>query len=152
VQIVHTLPPSRSFVPTLPSNRLHPLHASWNVHCQILLAFASPETKRKMLAAPQPRYTEHTVVEHAALKARLDRISAEGVAYDYEEFHLGTCAVAVPIMWRSKAVAALALIVPVERFTDDAVPSFVDELRSAAAQMGKRLDAPSTRGNGRERE
>jgi DNA-binding IclR family transcriptional regulator len=42
-------------------------------------------------------------------------------------------------MSRGRAVAALALIVPVERFTEQAVPSFVVQLRAAAAQMEKRL-------------
>jgi DNA-binding IclR family transcriptional regulator len=143
VQIVHVLPPSRSFVPALPSTRLHPLHASWNVHCQILLAHSSQETKRRMLAVPQTRYTDRTVVDLQVAKERLDRILEEGVAYDHEEFHLGTCAVAVPLMSRGQAVAALALIVPVERFTEDAVPSFIGELRSAAGDMQKRLDRPT---------
>jgi len=127
VQIVHTLPAARSFVPTLPPNRLHPLHAMWNVHSQLLLA------------VPQERYTKNTVVEPEAVRASLDRALAEGVAYDHEEFLLGTCAVAVPLMSRGRAVAALALIVPVERFTEQAVPSFVVQLRAAAAQMEKRL-------------
>lgn len=139
VQIVHTLPAARSFVPTLPPNRLHPLHAMWNVHSQLLLAHADEATKRRLLAVPQERYTKNTVVEPEAVRASLDRALAEGVAYDHEEFLLGTCAVAVPLMSRGRAVAALALIVPVERFTEQAVPSFVVQLRAAAAQMEKRL-------------
>lgn len=141
VQIAHVLPPSRGFVPALPPSRLHPLHATWNVHSQILLAFSSEDTKRKMLAIEPTRFTEHTVVDRKAARARLERVFKEGVAYDREEFYLGTCAVAVPVMSRGRAVAALALIVPVERFTEDAVTSFVEQLRSAADDMGKRLDA-----------
>jgi DNA-binding IclR family transcriptional regulator len=140
-QIFHVLPQSRSFVPTLPPSRVHPLHASWNVHCQILLAFATEETKRRMLAVKQTRFTQHTVVDPKAARVRLERVWKEGVAYDREEFYIGTCAVAVPVVSRGRAVAALALIVPVERFTDAAVASFVDHLRSAAADMEKRLDA-----------
>jgi len=144
VQIVHILPQSRSFVPALPPTRLHPLYAMWNVHCQILLAFASQDTRRRMLAVPQTRYTEHTIVDPEAVRARLEQVSREGVAYDREEFYIGTCAVAVPVMSRGKAVAALALIVPVERFTKDAVPSFIEQLRSAAADMEERLDAQNS--------
>ena len=148
VQVVHVLPPSRGFVPTLPPNRLHPLNATWNVHSQILLAFSNEGMQRRILAAPLVRYTEHTVTDPAAARARLERIREECVAYDHEEYHLGTCAVAVPIMSRGRAVAALALIVPVERFTEDAVTSFVEQLRSAVEDMERRLDAPTTRGDG----
>ena len=49
VQVVHALPPSRGFVPKLPTSRLHPLHATWNVHSQILLAYSSEEAKRRHL-------------------------------------------------------------------------------------------------------
>jgi DNA-binding IclR family transcriptional regulator len=139
VQVAHVLPTSRSFVPTLPPSHIHPLHATWNVHSQILLAYSSEDTKRKMLAFPQARFTEHTVVDPAAARAKMERVLKEGVAYDREEFNMGTCAVAVPVMSGGRAVAALALIVPVERFTEEAVPSLVERLRSAAGDMQKRL-------------
>ena len=50
--IFHILPPARSFVPSLPPNRLHPLHATWNVHSQILLAYAGEDTKRRIAGRP----------------------------------------------------------------------------------------------------
>lgn len=140
IQVVHVLPPSRSFVPTLPPGGVHPLHASWNVHSQILLAHSSEDTKRKMLAVPQTRFTEQTVVDPEAARVRLERVAKEGVAYDLEEFHVGTSAVAVPVFSRGRVVAALALVVPVERFTEEAVPLLVDRLRHAAKDMEKRLD------------
>jgi DNA-binding IclR family transcriptional regulator len=141
VQVVHVLPPARGFVPKLPTNRLHPLHGTWNVHAQILLAHAGEDVKRRMLAVEPARYTEHTVVDPETVRARLAQILKDGVAYDREEHDLGTCAVGVPIMSRGKAVAALALVVPVERFTDEVVPSLVEQLRVAVEDMGKRLDA-----------
>ena len=141
VQIVHVLPPSRSFVPALPPNSFHPLRAVWNVHSQILLAFAGEDTKRRLLAVPQTRYTKNSVVEPEAVRARLDRVLEERVAYEREEFLMGTCAVAVPIMSRGKVAAGLALIVPVERYTAEAVPSLVSQLRTAAKGMEKRLDS-----------
>jgi IclR family acetate operon transcriptional repressor len=106
-----------------------------------MLAFSSEDTKRRMLAIQPVRFTEHTVVDREAARARLERVLEEGVAYDREEHDVGTCAVGVPIMSRGKVVAALALIIPVERFTDDALPSFIDQLRGAANDIEKRLDA-----------
>ncbi len=141
VHNVHVSPSSRGFVPKIPATRLHPLHSTWNVHAQILLAFSSRDTKRRMLAIQPTRFTEHTVVDREVAQARLERVLEEGVAYDREEHDIGTCAVGVPIMSRGKVVAALSLIVPVERFTDDALPSFIDQLKAAAKDIGERLDA-----------
>lgn len=144
VQIAYTLPPSRGFVPKVPDSNLHSLNATWNVHSQILLAFSGEDTKRRMLTSiPHGRLTPHTLVEPEAARARLDLVLKEGVAYDREEHNLGTCAVAVPIFWRGKAVAALALVVPVERFTEDTLPSYIDSLRFATKNMEKRLVLPN---------
>jgi DNA-binding IclR family transcriptional regulator len=139
VNIVHALPPARSFVPTLPSNRIASLYATWNVHSQIFLAHSSEDTRRKILDVKQTRFTEHTIVDAGEALARLERVRSDGVAYDREEFHLGTCAVGVPIMSRTKPVAVIALVVPVERFTDDALPSFIEQLRAAAGEIERRF-------------
>jgi DNA-binding IclR family transcriptional regulator len=139
VNIVHALPPARSFVPTLPSNRIASLYVTWNVHAQILLALASEEARRKILDVKQVRFTEHTVVDPHEALARLERVRQEGVAYDREEFHLGTCAVGVPVMSRNKPVAVIALVVPVERFTDEALPSYIEQLRATAGEIEKRF-------------
>ncbi len=141
VQIVHVLPSSRSFVPVLPPGHLPPLHATWNVHAQILVAFADDVLRRRMSAIPQTSYTPNTVVDAAAARAKLERAREEGVAYDREEFREGTCAVGVPVSSRGKVVAALALVVPVERFTDEGVAAYIEQLRAAADAMGRRLDA-----------
>ena len=139
VQIAHALPQDRSFVPVLPPGHLHPLHATWNVHSQILVAFADSKLRRRMLAIPQTSYTRHTVVDPREAEDKLDSARREGVAYDREEFREGTCAVGVPVSSRGKVVAALALVVPVERFTDENVAEYVVQLRETADGMGKRL-------------
>jgi DNA-binding IclR family transcriptional regulator len=94
-----------------------------------------------MLAVRPERFTKNTVVERQALRSRLARIGKEDVAYDLEEHDEGTCAVAVPVWSRGKVVADVGLIVPVERFSEDAVRAFVEQLRSAALHMEERLDS-----------
>lgn len=140
VHIIRALAPSRGFVPKLPESNLAPLHATWNVHAQIHLAFSSEDTKRRMLAIRPTRFTEHTVVDRNAIRARLAQVVKEGVAYDLEERDKGTCAIAVPVMSRGKVVADIGLIVPVERFAESAVKGFTEQLRAAAARMEERLD------------
>jgi DNA-binding IclR family transcriptional regulator len=141
VQTVHVVPASRSFAPTLPANRLHPLHALWNVHSQILLAHADEVTKRRLLAITQVRVAGNAAVESEAARARLQRVLTERVAYDREESMLGMCAVGVPLMQRGRAVAALALLVPVERFTEATMPFLLGQLRVASTHMKRRLEA-----------
>ena len=141
VHIAHVLPPDRSFVPVLPPGHLHPLHATWNVHSQILVAFADPGLRRRMLSVPQIGYTRHTVADPKQAEGKLERVRREGVAYDREEFREGTCAVGVPVNWQGRVVAALALVVPVERFTEEGVAAYIVQLREAAGEMGRRLDA-----------
>lgn len=139
VRVMHVLPSGRSFIPVLPPGRVHPLHATWNVHSQILVAFADEGLRRQVLAVPQTRYTEHTVVGPEAVKQKLEQVRRDGVAYDREEFHVGTCAVAVPAWWRDRVVAALALVVPVERFTEESVEAYVKQLHMAVDGIRKRL-------------
>lgn len=140
VHVAHVLPPGRSFIPVLPPSHLHPLHASWNVHSQVLMAFADEDLRRRMLAVPQTRYTRYTVVDAEDAATKSEQVRKEGVAYDRQEFREGTCAVGVPVRSRDRVVAALALVMPVERFTDSAVSEYIGQLRRAAENMGERLD------------
>ena len=139
VQVVHVLPPSRSFLPVLPKSQIHPLHATWNVHAQILLAFSDEDTRVRMSAVPQTRHTDHTVIDPQAALARLAQVRRESVAYDREEYNVGTCAVGVPVISGGKVAAALALVVPVERFSQETVTSLVEQLHRAASGMSRRL-------------
>lgn len=140
VHVVHVSPTSRGFIPKMPATRLHPLNSIWNVHAQIILAFADDSTRRRILAVEPTRFTEHTLVDRAATEVRLAQVLEDGVAYEREEHDIGTCAVGVPVLWRGRVIAGLALIVPVERFTKDAVASFVAELRAGAQDIERRLE------------
>ena len=144
VHIVNVMVPSRMFVPNLPPTNSQLLSETWNVHCQVLLAHANEETKQKALAVPTTRYTENTMVDPGAIRARLLRVAQEGVSYDREENALGVCAMAVPVFVGEKVVAALGAIVPVERFVDSAVAVFRVKLRSGADAMGRRLELADT--------
>ena len=141
VHIVSVMAPSRMFVPKLPVSDLPLLSETWNVHCQIHLAYASEETRRRILAAPVTQYTDNTVVDRKVILARLKKVAEEGVAYDREENARGVCALAVPVFAGGKVIVALGTIVPVERFGDAAVALLRDRLRRAADAMGARLEA-----------
>lgn len=141
VQILSVMPSSRMFIPNIPGGRYPALWETWNVHAQIHLAFADEETQRRVLGTPATRYTENTVVDPEKIKARLAQISEEGLAFDHEEHAKGVCAMAVPMFANGKLMAALGLVVPIERFTKERIDLHVERLREAVAAMGSRLEA-----------
>jgi DNA-binding IclR family transcriptional regulator len=97
------------------------------------------EHPREQLAAHSGRLV-HDAAELAAQVARLTQEAAEGIAYSRDAYKRGASAVAVPIFSQGVVVAALGLVVPTERF-DAKVDEYSRELRAAAAEMGRRLDA-----------
>ncbi len=149
VQIIRVTDSARVFRPQLPESALVPLNETWNVHASVHLAYASEDTKRRMLAIPSPRYTEKTMTDPRLIRERLDRVVAEGVAYDCEEHRRGVCAIAVPIFVKADMVLALGAVTPVERFTPADVDRLTPRLKDAAAAIGRRLEGLSTNWYGR---
>jgi len=144
VQIIRKHDSSQIFRPQLPDGVLVPLNHTWNVHATVHLAYASEDTKRRLLAVPPPRFTERTLVDPEAVRERLDQVVSEGVAYDCEEHRRGVCAVAVPIFVKNDMILALGAITPAERFTSTDIERLVPRLKEAALDMGRRLEDVST--------
>jgi DNA-binding IclR family transcriptional regulator len=116
------------------------LNETWNVHATVHLAYASEDTKRRMLAVPSPRYTDKTLIDPKAIRERLAKVIEEGVAYDCEEHRRGVCAVAVPVFVKNDMVLALGAVAPVERFTPADVERLIPPLKEAALAMGQRME------------
>lgn len=145
VHIFRAISASSSFAPVLPANELEPLSAYWNVHARIHLAYSSEETRRRMSAVPAIRFTDKTVTDKAAITAGLARTAAEGIALSCEEHRKGVCPMAVPVFSKGTLVAAVGLVIPVERFDDEHLERYAGELRATAATMGRRLEGGFTR-------
>ena len=62
------------------------------------------------------RLTANTITTPAALRKELERIQAEGVAYDREEQTEGICAVGAVLERRDRAMVAVSVPVPAQRF------------------------------------
>lgn len=140
VQVINVVAASIGFAPALPESSLVPLSESWNCHARIHLAYSSDDTKQRITGVRAIRYTNQTVVDKAAIRARVAKTAAVGITYSREEYKKGLCAAAVPIFSRGNIVASLGLVVPVERFGEANVERYSRELRAAAAAMGSRLD------------
>ncbi len=145
VQIINVIDSSRLFRPRLPNSSLVALNEFWNVNSKIHLAFASEDTRRRMLAIPAVRYTQNTLTDRKAIAACLDRVATDRVACDCEEHDLEVCAIAVPVFEKGNVALALGVVTPVDRFGRERCQTV-----QARAGCGRRGDG-SPAGKGRVR-
>lgn len=101
-----------------------------------MLAF-DPEAAAEVLAGDLPRRTRHTLTTPAALSAELKQVATVGVAHDREEAYEGLACVAVPLRSTGRAIAAVSVTGPTDRFDADTVVPMVQ--RTAAAIWAERF-------------
>jgi DNA-binding IclR family transcriptional regulator len=102
-----------------------------------LLAFSDPGLGERILAAPLPRLTDHSITDPARLRTELEQAQTTGLAYAEQESALGVSCIAAPVFdRRGEAVAALSVAVPCARFR----PAILaPALRTAALGLSRRL-------------
>lgn len=92
-------------------------HGHARANGKVLLAYAWPEVRDAYLRTrPLVSVTSSTITDRAALERELDRIRKRGYGYDHEEYAVGICCIAAPVLRDGRVVAALGLSVPTERF------------------------------------
>jgi DNA-binding IclR family transcriptional regulator len=108
---------------------------------QVLLAFRQSAALERYLAGTRERFTDRTLVDAAALRARLADVRRDGFAWTLEEFDVGISSVAAPFADASgEVVAALHLHGPVYRFPATGTRSAVTEqVVSTAARIAESL-------------
>lgn len=95
---------------------------------QVMLAFRAPAAIERYLVRPLERFTELTVVDPDALRARLRDVRRDGYAWAREEFDRGISSVAAPIADASgEVVAAVHLHGPSYRFPAAGVEAAIAE-------------------------
>lgn len=131
VRVLDTVEGSRSVrVTALWAGFSDALHA--RASGKLLLALADPEHRRAALAGRSlEAHTPHTITDAAALGEELERIRAEGLAFDRQEFELGIDCVAVPLVASGRARACLTVSVPSQRF-DERRDDVIAALRAVA--------------------
>lgn len=125
---------------TLTSGSHVPLHCT--ASGKLLLALL-PKAARERLSAQLAlaRFTDSTITDPKRFSGELSRIRANRYATDNEEFHAGLVCVAVPVIGKKRACAALAVHAPVSRMPLERALSYLPVLRRAAAAMSSTLDA-----------
>jgi DNA-binding IclR family transcriptional regulator len=118
--------------------RRTPLHATSSG--KILLAHASEQLRRAVLAYPPQRFTEHTVTDRAELEQQLDTAIETGWAATAEELEIGLTALAAPIRdGDGRVVAAISVSGPSYRLAPDSFGEVATTLVKGAAEISARM-------------
>lgn len=106
-----------------------------------LMAFLEPEELDQAIAKQSfYRYTPGTLTDEPALRADLERIRTEGVAYDREEHEPGIICIAAPILSpKGRPVGALSVTTSTRRKSleelEEARPALLDAASKIAAAV-----------------
>jgi DNA-binding IclR family transcriptional regulator len=111
-----------------------PLHAS--SAGLVLLAFADPDARERVLARPLARVAPDTVTDRARLEELLAGVRREGAVVARGFVEPVSAAVAVPVRERGRVIAALSVVLPVGA----PVAGARDELAAAAAGITRVLE------------
>ena len=117
------------------------LHAS--AAGRVLLAYGSGELRKKVLGAKRlERFTPLTMVDAGIIKVELAAIKKRGYAINRGERELEVAAIAAPIFNHEQAVkSALAVVGPVQRFSDERIAGISKELLDATRKISLLLGA-----------
>ena len=105
----------------------------------VLMAFGPPERVDDVLSRPLAHFTPRTMVDPAAIRARLEQIRADGYAWIHEEFEVGANSVAAPIrLATGVVVAAIHAHGPAYRFPVAGAEAQVGALVATVAARASR--------------
>lgn len=110
------------------------LEAYCTAHGKVWLAHIGAREREKYLANFAPEaMTERTITSRAELEGEIERVRAQGYAYNLGEREDGISAVAVPVLSRNgRIVASLSVFGPSSRITSDLLDKAKLKLDEAA--------------------
>jgi len=107
---------------------------------KIFLAALPSQEAEAWMASGLPAITEHTITSRDSLMADLARVASQGYAVSKEECVLGMNSLAVPLGNQSAGVeAALALVGPASRMSEEKMLGLVPHLQAAAQRLSEAL-------------
>jgi IclR family acetate operon transcriptional repressor len=127
---------SRPFVPEIAVGRV--IGDTANAHGKMFAAMKPGAERAQIVRRPHKRLTRFTITDPAGLEAEFAKIRAEGLAYDFEEHDLGTCAVVAPVLNQTgEIVATMGVVVPTGRFGPEARDICSGAVRETAASLSE---------------
>lgn len=105
-----------------------------------LAAMTDKELEEYIKVAQLKSHTENTLSQPEYLKAHIDIVAKEGIAYEYEEYFIGIANVATGIRnSEGKVVAAVGVLGPSIRLTRSRMKEVVPELKKCAIDISQEL-------------
>lgn len=138
---------SRQTVRVAASRIGHKLHAHCSGVGKVLLAYLpTQEAKTAVEKTGLPSFTSNTITTWEHLSEALEQIHKQGFAIDDEEIEIGLNCVAAPVFFDGRAVAAISLSVPKDRFKKNvkALTSMVVQAAGAVSDALQRSIKVST--------
>ena len=107
---------------------------------KVMLAFAPPAFRERILSRPLQRFTDKTIVSPRRLEQELQEVVRLGYAASPQQVALGLNAVAAPIFDAQNAcIAAVALVGSIQFLPEKNRPSDVAQLTEVARQISHKL-------------
>jgi DNA-binding IclR family transcriptional regulator len=107
---------------------------------KVMLAFAPPSFRARVLARPLRRFTDKTIISPRRIEEELEEVVRLGFASAPEEAMLGLNAVAAPIFDAQDAcIAALAIVGSIQFLPEKPRQPDVAQLIEAARQISRKL-------------
>jgi DNA-binding IclR family transcriptional regulator len=103
----------------------------------VLLAWAPEAEVEEILAHPLARFTDATITEPDALRARLTQIRADGIAVARGELDPDVLGVAAPVRANGTVVAAISIAALASRVPDDDIPHITAAVQEAADELSQ---------------
>jgi IclR family acetate operon transcriptional repressor len=112
-----------------------PVHATALGKC-LLAQLDDQDARRVAGSEPYPARTPRTITSWHKLRAQLERVRRDGVAYSREEYELGLHSIAVPLAWvDGDGPVAVNVSLPSSRAGRDATAELTRELQAAADRI-----------------
>jgi IclR family acetate operon transcriptional repressor len=112
-----------------------PVHATALGKC-LLAQLDDTDARRAAGGEPYPALTPRTITSWEKLRAQLERVRRDGVAYSREEYEVGLHSIAVPLAWvDGDGPVALNVSLPSSRAGRDASAELARELQAAADRI-----------------
>jgi DNA-binding IclR family transcriptional regulator len=127
---------SRPFVPEIAVGRV--IGDTANAHGKMFAAMKPDAERARIVKRPHRQLTQFTITDPDELDAEFARIRREGLAYDFEEHDLGTCAVVAPVRNQTgEIIATLGVVVPTGRFGPEAREVCAGAVRARAQSLSE---------------
>jgi DNA-binding IclR family transcriptional regulator len=127
---------ARPFVPEIAVGRV--IGDTANAHGKMFAAMKPAAERAQIVKRPHRQLTPSTITDPVDLAAEFEKIRAEGLAFDFEEHDLGTCAVVAPVRNQTgDLIATMGVVVPTGRFGPEARVACAGAVRETAVSLSE---------------